>query len=131
MPTGPVLLNQLVFFIPGMLTQSLNEGIRQHTGQKHQAKQRWRRPVEDALRGLVHNESATYFWHITITRRSTRKLDYTNLVGSMKPLEDVIRDTGLIRDDDPDSIEIAAKQEIVAKAAVGMLIELRRGHLLT
>lgn len=126
-PTGPLMLEHLRVFIPGMLTQSLNTGIRQHKGEKHQAKKRWYDALLPAFSHLVSESCKQYRWTVRITRCSTKKLDFTNLVGSMKPLEDVLRDLGCFLDDDPDSVDIDPQQCLVARDDVGMLIELIRG----
>jgi len=127
-PTGPLVLEQLAFFVPGMLTQSLNTGIRQHKGEKHQAKKRWYDTLLPAFSHLLNEECKRYRWTVRITRCSTKKLDYTNLVGSMKPLEDVLRDLGCFRDDDVESIDVDPQQCLVARDSVGMRIELIRGE---
>lgn len=126
-PTGPLVLEHLVFFIPGMLTESLNTGIRNNAGQHHSAKKRWYDTLRPAFSHLVNEECKRYRWTVRIMRCSTKKLDFTNLVGSMKPLEDTLRDLGCFRDDDPDSIDIDPQQCLVARDKVGMRIELIRG----
>lgn len=129
-PTGPLLLEHLEFFIPGMLTESLNVGIRNNAGQHHAAKKRWYDALSPAFAHLLNPVCKEYFWYISIERRSTKKLDFTNLAGSMKPLEDVLRDLGCFRDDDVDSIEIRPSQSLVARDKVGMHICLTRGDKL-
>lgn len=125
-PTGPLMLEHLRFFIPGMLTQSLNTGIRQHKGEKHQAKKRWYDTLLPAFSHLLSEECKKYRWRVAIERRSTKLLDYTNLAGSMKPLEDVLRDLGCFRDDSPEHIDIEPTQQVVSRDEVGMLITLER-----
>ena len=48
---------------------------------------------------------------VKITRYSSRKLDYGNLVGGCKPLLDALKHAKLIVDDSPDWIADSYKQE--------------------
>lgn len=57
---------------------------------------------------------------VCITRYSTRSLDKDNLVGGVKPLCDALRASGLLRDDDPDSMLLSVRQRRVkTKAETG------------
>ena len=51
--------------------------------------------------------------HVTITRRTRRKMDVDNLYASAKIPLDAIRKVGLIRDDDPDTVvSLTMRQEL-------------------
>jgi len=129
-PDGPYGLIELKFFIPGMITQSLNTTLNNNISQQGKDKQRWYNALFQPLSYLVNPESREHFWQIDITRYGAKKLDKTNLVGGMKPLEDALCYLGLMRDDDPDSSNLDAHQIIAKVGERGMLIELKRGKRL-
>jgi len=129
-PDGPYGLLELKFFIPGMITQSLNTTLNNNISQQGKDKQRWYDALRAPLSYLVNDESRAHFWQIDITRYGAKKLDKTNLVGGMKPLEDALCYLGLMRDDDPDSSNLDAHQIVVPVGKRGMLIELKRGKRL-
>src|SRR5271165_1847725 len=64
---------------------------------------------------------------VRITRRSTRLLDRDNLWGSVKPLLDSLRDSGLVAGDDEASIQLDVRQEKVKHLAErGTIVEIER-----
>lgn len=59
---------------------------------------------------------------VRIERLASRKLDKDNLYGGAKFVCDALRHHKLIRDDDPDSIELVVTQRKVRRKEVGTLI---------
>lgn len=56
--------------------------------------------------------------HLHIERRSTKLLDYDNLVGGLKPTLDVLRIVGLLNNDDPHSVDVFYSQDVTRRAWV-------------
>lgn len=66
---------------------------------------------------------------VSIIRRSTKLLDKDNLYGSVKFLCDALRHEGVIRNDDPESIDLVVTQEKCARRSeAGTEITIEASH---
>jgi hypothetical protein len=77
--------------------------------------------LEECLRGEAKSAVRVT---VRFIRCSRGTLDPDNLAGSFKALQDQLRDSGLINDDDPDSIQAFYKQLRVRKPQEGTLVQI-------
>lgn len=130
-PTVPLVLKpkpkgylrQISFFIPGMVTTSLNPMLHQHVGAAFRDKERWREAVLTTLgKAPTVPDCVVAVTIVRMVSHASKRLDPDNLAGSFKYLIDAIKTAGWLRDDGPDDIRLSPSQTVCDD--VGMYIEL-------
>ncbi len=106
------------FFID-QLPMTRNEADRKHWSELANEKKLWLFLIRQA----VGNYKAVEPCRVTITFRTLRKNDEDNLFARCKSPLDALQRAGIITNDDPDTITLTVKQELVKRGNVGTLIE--------
>jgi len=98
-------------------TPSLNELHGKHWTTKHKIKQQWRVLIWNALATQLQTPDykARGKRTLTIKRHGKRSLDVDNLYGGCKIVIDLLRDFGLLVDDDAKNIILTASNEKLGK----------------
>lgn len=101
------------FTIP-RITDSLNVQLRQHWAIKRRLRDTWEWEIKFIRLREKWPEASTKK-KVVITSYRKRRMDYDNLVGSLKICVDCLTRNKLIVDDSPEWVEVEYRQEIDGK----------------
>lgn len=110
------------FRIPGKV-ESLNKLHGMHWAARRRYNQTWFAKMVLAA-GRNHTPAKGKRW-VTFTVSRARRLDFTNMVGGLKPVEDGLTKLGWIENDTPDLIQATYNQRLCKKGSDCVDIEIR------
>jgi hypothetical protein len=100
---------------------SQNESVWAHWRVYSAEKKKWLALMSALLPKREPPDRLVFLWIISYRNR---ELDHMNLVGGCKPIPDVLKQLGYIKDDSPKWFDYTVRQELVPKAEERTVLEI-------